>query len=98
MQVLLSSRARQDLAGIRDFIGRDNPARAITFISELRDTAKRSADMPRAFPLIPRYEQHGIRRRSYKGYGILYSAEPDRIFIHRIIGPGQDHDAVLRLD
>ncbi|CAM8641294.1 hypothetical protein [Sphingobium cupriresistens] len=54
--------------------------------------------MPRAFPLVPRYEQHGIRRRSYKGYGILYSVEPDRIFIHRIIGPEQDHDAALQLN
>ncbi|WCP12853.1 hypothetical protein sphantq_01258 [Sphingobium sp. AntQ-1] len=54
--------------------------------------------MPRAFPLVPRYEQHGIRRRSYKGYRILYSVEPDRIFIHRIIGPEQDHDAALQLN
>ncbi len=53
--------------------------------------------MPQAFPLIPRYESHGIRRRSYRGYGILYSAQPDRIFIHRILGPGQDHDRALRL-
>lgn len=98
MQVRLSSRAKRDLEGIRNFIGKDNPARAISFIGELRDTAKRLADMPRAFPLIPRYEQHGIRRRSWKGYGILYSAEPDCIFIHRIIGPGQDHDAALQLD
>lgn len=97
MQVLLSSRAKRDLEGIRKYIEKDNPARAISFVGELRDTAKRLADMPRAFPLIPRYEQHGIRRRSWKGYGILYSAEPDRIFIHRIIGPGPDHDAALQL-
>lgn len=98
MKVALSTRARRDLEGIRTFIEKDNPARAISFISELRATAKRLAGMPRAFPLVPRYEQHGIRRRSYKGYGILYSVEPDRIFIHRIIGPGQDHDTALRLN
>jgi plasmid stabilization system protein ParE len=98
MKVTLSSRARRDLDGIRTYIEKDNPARAISFVGELRDTAKRLAEMPRAFPLVPRYERHGIRRRLHKGYGILYSVEPDRIFIHRIIGPGQDHDAALQLN
>lgn len=98
MKVMLSSRASRDLEAIRTYIEKDNPARAISFVNELRNTAKSLADMPRAFPLIPRYEEHGIRRRSYKGYGILYSVEPDRIFIHRIIGPGQDHDAALHLN
>lgn len=97
MKVVLSTRARHDLEGIRNYIEKDNPARAISFVGELRDTVKRLADMPRTFPLVPRYEQHGIRRRPHKGYGILYSVEPDRIFVHRIIGPGQDHDAALQL-
>ncbi|HQS70082.1 MAG: hypothetical protein B7Y36_14180 [Novosphingobium sp. 28-62-57] len=98
MKIALSSRALRNLEAIRTFIEKDNPARAISFIEELRNIAKRLADMPRAFPLVPRYEQHGIRRRSWKGYGILYSVEPDRVFIHRIIGPGQDHDSALGLN
>jgi plasmid stabilization system protein ParE len=98
MKVALSSRARHDLEGIRNYIEKDNPLRAISFVGELRETAKRIGDMPRAFPLVPRYEHRGIRRRSHKGYGILYSVEPDRIFVHRIIGPGQDHDAALQLN
>lgn len=98
MKVMLSTRARRDLEGIRTYIEKDNPVRAMSFVGELRDIAKRIADMPRAFPLVPRYEKHAIRRRSHKGYGILYSVETDRIFIHRIIGPGQDHDVALRLN
>jgi toxin ParE1/3/4 len=97
MQVRLSTRAIHDLQGIKKRIATDNPARSVTFIEELRDVAVRIGGMPRAFPLVPRYEQHGIRRRSYKGYGILYSVQPDRVFIHRIIGPGQDHDRALHL-
>lgn len=98
MKVALSTLAKRDLEGIRKHIEEGNPARAISFVDELRDVAKRIGDMPRAFPLIPRYEQHGIRRRSYNGYGILYSVQPDRVFMHRIIGPGQDHDRALRLN
>jgi toxin ParE1/3/4 len=98
MKVMLSTRARRDLEGIRLYIEKDNPTRAISFVDELRDAARRIGDMPRAFPLVPRYEQDGIRRRSHNGYGILYSVQPDRVFVHRIIGPGQDHDRALRLN
>ncbi len=97
MRVILSARAQVDLELITAFIAQDNPARAATFVVELRTVATGLADMPRAFPLIPRYERQGIRRRSWKGYGILYSALPDRVFVHRILGPGQDHDRALRL-
>ena len=97
MKVALSTQARRDLEAIRLYIAKDSPARAITFVEELRETAKRIGEMPRAFPLVPRYEQHGIRRRSYRGYGLLYSVEPNRIFLHRITGPVQDQDRALRL-
>ncbi len=97
MRVRLSTRALQDLAGIRTWIAADNPERARTFVGELRDIAKQIGAMPHAFPLIPRYERHGIRRRSWRGYGILYSVAADVLFIHRILGPGQDHDRALRL-
>lgn len=97
MRTVLSSQAFADLRGIGRFIACDNPDRALSFIDELRDVAARLAAMPQAFPLVPRYERQGIRRRSWKGYGILYSLESDRIFVHRIIGPGQDVDRALRL-
>jgi len=97
MRVRLSTQAIRDLQAIRDRIAADYPARAETFVEELRDAVARIAQMPRAFPLIPRYENRGIRRRSHKGYGVLYSVQPDRIFVHRVIGPGQDHDRALRI-
>lgn len=97
MRVILSSLASEDLRGISRYIARDNPNRAVSFVNELRDATRLLGDMPQAFPLVPRYEHHGIRRRSWKGYGLLYSVGADRVFVHRIIGPGQDHDRALRL-
>jgi plasmid stabilization system protein ParE len=97
VRVVLSSRAVGDLKRISGFIALDNPSRAASFVTELREVALRLASVPLGFPLVPRYEAHGIRRRSWKGYGILYSALPDRVFVHRIIGPGQDHDRALSL-
>lgn len=97
MKVTLSSQAVGDLQTVARFIAQDNPARAMSFVRELRETARRLGELPHGFPLVPRYEAHGIRRRSWKGYGILYSVDPDRVFVHRILGPGQDHDRALRL-
>ncbi|MBE7212984.1 MAG: type II toxin-antitoxin system RelE/ParE family toxin [Gluconacetobacter diazotrophicus] len=93
----MSSQAVADLGSISRFIALDHPPRAASFVAGLREAAHRLADHPRASPLVPRYEAHGIRRRSWKGYGILYSVLPDRVFIHRIIGPGQDLDRALLL-
>ncbi|WP_414713634.1 type II toxin-antitoxin system RelE/ParE family toxin [Sphingomonas sp.] len=97
MKVVLSAGAVADLKRIGRFIAQDNPVRAVSFVGELRGMARRLAEVPNGVPLVPRYERHGIRRRSRGGYGILYSVLTDRIFIHRIIGPGQDHDRALRL-
>lgn len=97
MRVVLSSHAVADLRRIGQWIAQDNPSRAGSFVTELREAAVRLGDLPHGFPLVPRYERHGIRRRSWKGYGILYSVLPDRLFVHRILGPGQDHDRALRL-
>jgi toxin ParE1/3/4 len=65
--------------------------RTVSFIGELGNVAERLGELPHGFPLVPSYERHGIRRRSWKGCGLLCLALPDRVFVHRIVGPGQDH-------
>lgn len=97
MRVVLTTGARSDLRKIAFHIAKDNPPRARSFVAELQDVASRLGGMPRAFPLVPRYERHGIRRRSYRGYGILYALESDRVVVYRCLGPGQDHDRALHL-
>lgn len=97
MRVVLTAGAQADLRTIAIHIAKDNPARARSFVGELRDVAERIGGMPKAFPLVPRYERHGIRRRSYRGYGILYAVDPDRVIVYRVLGPGQDYDRALHL-
>jgi toxin ParE1/3/4 len=66
--VVLTDEAKTDLERISDFIAVDNPLRAETFVGELLDRCLRLAEMPRAFPLVPRYEKTGIHRRPYENY------------------------------
>ena len=57
MRVVITAAAKADLIAIGEFIRPHNPARAATFIDELLDRCHDLADMPRAYPLVPRYEQ-----------------------------------------
>ena len=46
MQLVIKPLAEQDLEAIGDYIARDNPARAVTFVRELRDHCQRIASHP----------------------------------------------------
>ena len=62
-EVVFSKAAETDLESIGDHIAKDNARRALTFVRELQAKAQDIGRLPRAFPLVPRYEHHGIRRR-----------------------------------
>jgi plasmid stabilization system protein ParE len=95
VKVVFSEQARAGLIAIGDHIAADNPRRAVSFVQELRQTARALADMPRGFPLVPRYERHGIRRRPYKNYLIFYRIEDDRIVIVHVLHGAQDYESQL---
>ncbi|WP_164468480.1 type II toxin-antitoxin system RelE/ParE family toxin [Asticcacaulis sp. AC402] len=80
---------------IGDYIAKDNPRRAISFTRELRDAALALAEYPKAFPLIPRYEAYGHRRKPYRAYLIIYTVEDDRVVIDAILHGSQDYEAIL---
>jgi toxin ParE1/3/4 len=56
MIVVITSAAEADLESIGDWIAEDNPTRALTFVQELRRRCESLIDAPRAYSLVPRYE------------------------------------------
>jgi toxin ParE1/3/4 len=95
VKLVFSQAAEADLEEIADHIAKDNAHRALTFVQELRARAQDIRRMPRAFPLVPRYAQHAIRRRRYGNYLIFYRAEDDQVSIVRILHGARDHEALL---
>lgn len=95
MRLVFSKEAESDLEAIGDYIGVDNPRRALTFIRDLRAAALRLADIPRAFPVLPRYERHGIRRCPHRNYLIFYRIEDNRVLILHILHGARDYEALL---
>ncbi|WP_192244378.1 type II toxin-antitoxin system RelE/ParE family toxin [Mesorhizobium silamurunense] len=95
MNIVITDEALTDLEHIGDFIAKDNPSRADSFVAELVDHCFKLADMPRAFPLVPRYEHTGVRRLPHGNYLIFYHIGTDRIDILHILNGAQDYEAIL---
>jgi toxin ParE1/3/4 len=95
MIVVITEAAEADLEAIGDWIAADNPARALTFVLELRDRCLALADMPRAYPLVPRYEHLGVRRRSHRDYLIFYRIAGERIEVLHVLHGARDYEPIL---
>ena len=95
MKVVLTNEARRDLESIGDHIAQDNPRRAQSFVAELIHKARSLADLPKRFPLVPRYEHLGVRPRAYGNYLIFYRVESDRVSILHILHGARDYEAFL---
>lgn len=95
MIVHLSVEAEYDLEVIGDYIARDNPARALSFLQELRSKCLGLADMPERFPLVPRYETTGVRRRGHGDYLIFYRVEAEKVIILHILHGAQNYNTIL---
>jgi toxin ParE1/3/4 len=95
MKVDITSAAEADLEGIADYIARDNPVRAVSFVRELYERCLDIADMPAAWPIVPRYEHHRIHRRVNGRYLIFYRVGDDRITILHVLNGAMDVEAIL---
>jgi toxin ParE1/3/4 len=95
VKVVFSAEAEADFERIGDYIAKDNPWRALSFVQELHQTALSLADAPRAFPLVPRYEHHGIRRRVFGNYLIFYCVGDAEVAVLHILHAAMDYEPIL---
>ncbi|WLE00497.1 type II toxin-antitoxin system RelE/ParE family toxin (plasmid) [Agrobacterium leguminum] len=95
MKVRFTTEAKADLQQIGDYIAKDNPSRALSFIDVLEQKCLTIAASTKAFPLVPRYEQHGIRRRVHGSYLIFYRVEAEQVVIVHVLHGSMDYAAIL---
>ncbi len=84
MRLSFSPAAAQDLEEIGDYIARDNPQRALSFLAELEAHCLRIAEMPTAFP-VRNDITPGLQMAVHGNYLILFHAEKDSVRIERIV-------------
>jgi len=95
MIVVFSAAAEAELEAIGDWIAKDNPRRALSCVTELREACSKLGRTPRAFPLVPCYEHSGIRRRVNGNYLIFYRTGERYVEIVHILHGARDYEAIL---
>ena len=95
MIVSFNDEALRDLEDIGNFIARDNPRRAATFVDELVDKCIDIGAFSEAFPLVQRYARYAIRKRAYRRYLIFYRVIDGRVEIIHVRHGARDYSALL---
>ncbi len=79
MRVSISPLAERDLEAIGDYIADDNPARAVSFVAELRDQCATIAKAPQVYQLRP---ELGNAINIEQGYKPLTIYSPREVISH----------------
>jgi toxin ParE1/3/4 len=95
MILVITAAAESDFESIADWIAEDDPARALTFIAELRRRCETLVDAPKGYTLVPRYEALGIRRRPYRDDLIFYSVTGETIEVLHVLHGARDYEVIL---
>ncbi|MDB5655133.1 MAG: putative plasmid stabilization protein [Tardiphaga sp.] len=95
MRVIVTVKAKMDLIEIARYVAEDNPAAADAIVDRLQRECERMDTVPLRYPLVPRHEQLGIRRRPAGNYLIFYRVGRDAIDILRILHAARDYERLL---
>lgn len=79
----LSARAQQDIAEISEFISRDNPVRALSFVRELRAKIATAAQSPLLYRERNELKQ-GVRAARHGQYMILFRLNNQIVEVLRV--------------
>ncbi len=95
MRVVITAEAEADLKQIAGYISEQSIDTAPNFMRELREKCESLADAPRAYPLVPRHERFGIRRRPLGNYLIFYRIGTDVIDVVHILHGARNYEPLL---
>ena len=98
MIVVLTAEAERDLETLAEYIARDSVMAALTMVEELREKCLALAEAPHGYPLVPRYEHRGIRRRPFGSYLIFYRVGAEAIEVVHIIHGACEYERLLFLE
>lgn len=84
MRVVFRAAAKRDLRKIGDWISRDDPRRADTFVAELEERAGALTDMSRRGPVFAQTRRGPVHKLTHGRYLILYRVLPNRVEIIQV--------------
>lgn len=95
MKVLFTEAAESDLEAIGDWIAKDNPGRAMSFVRELRRSCVDIGPRPLGYPFVEHRRGEGIRRKVHGNYLIFYRVWLDAVEILRVLHGARDYARIL---
>jgi len=93
--VVLTAEAEADPDQITTYIAEQSIEIALNFVQELREKCESLADAPRGYPLVPRHEHLGIRRRPFGNYLIFYRVGASAIEVVHVLHGARDYERLL---
>ncbi|AGQ32875.1 type II toxin-antitoxin system RelE/ParE family toxin [Serratia liquefaciens] len=93
MRLTISPAAIYDIESIGDHIAQDNPARALSFISELYNQCQRIGESPETYQKRPELGRD-VRISAYGKYLIVFTAIQRNVRIERVLHGARN---ILRL-
>ena len=94
MRVVFTPHAEEDLGQIGDYIAQDNPARALSFLAELRSHCERIGLAPLACPARSELGEH-LRSCAHGHYTIFFQPGKERVLIVRVLHGARDVTRIL---
>lgn len=95
MRLEFSRWVEGDLEAIGDHIAQDNPARAVSFIREIREKIHRIGQQPLLYQLRPEIGE-GARLAVVGRYVLLFRIVGETVRIERVVFGGRDLPALLQ--
>lgn len=95
MIVVITAEAEADLEQIAAYVAEQSPRSALTLLGELRKKCESLVDAPRGYPLVPRYEHLGVRRRPFGRFLIFYRVGNDAIEVIHVLHGARDYEPLL---
>jgi toxin ParE1/3/4 len=92
---VFSRNAERDLEDIADWIARDNPERAESFVVELIRTCKSIRRAPRSYPFADRNRDPTLRRRVYASYLIFFDIGTKEVEILHVVHGARDYAQIV---
>ena len=89
--------AQEDLLSILEYIGRDNPGRALSFVDKLDNRIGQLEQQPLLGrkPRDPKLQKHGYRVLIVESYLVFYIIRGKKIEIHRVIHGSRNLDLII---
>jgi toxin ParE1/3/4 len=89
MRHFIAPLAVKDIEAIGDYIAKDNPRRAHTYITELQDQCAKIATLPHAYRLRPELAEN-LRSCAFGNYVIFFKNIEREIIIVRVLHGAMD--------